>query len=300
MTPMNLRTRSDDLEVLLAVAEFGGFSAAANALDMQVARVSRSVSKVEEQLGAAIFTRTTRQVRLTDEGYAFVESVKQGLEHIQLAENAIIQVGELPKGKLRVDAASPFLLHQVVPLINGFKKAFPDIELELTSSEEFVDLIEKRTDIAIRIGKLEDSSLKARALGKSPLCIVASPQYLSQHKPITKPNDLNNHQTIGFSTIKQLNKWPLKGLPTYLPSIAASSGETIRQLALSGNGIACLSSFMIKDDINQGRLVKLLQPYVKSSELDRELVNAVYYPSSTIAKRINAFLDYIKPRLKLV
>ena len=299
MITMKLKTRSDDLEVLLAVAEFGGFSAAADALDMQVARVSRSVSKVEAQLGAAIFIRTTRQVRLTDDGKAFVESVKKGLEQIQLAESSITQVGELPKGKLRVDAASPFLLHQIVPLINGFKNAFPDIELELTSSEEFVDLIEKRTDIAIRIGRLEDSSLKARTLGKSPLCIVASPQYLSQNKAISKPSDLNVHQTIGFSNIKQLNKWPLKGLPTYIPSTAASSGETIRQLALSGNGIACLSSFMIEDDIKQGRLVKLLQPYVQSISLDRELINAVYYPSSSIAKRINAFIDYIKPRLKL-
>ena len=173
-------TRSDDLEMVLTVVDAGGFSAAAEALDVQVAKVSRSVSKVESQLGVSIFNRTTRRVELTEEGRQFVDSVRVGLQMIQSAEEEIVSRGELPKGRLRVDAASPFVFHQLVPLVQSFKEAYPDIELELTSNEGFVDLREKRTDVAIRIGKLSDSTLHARPLGKSLLHIVASPDYLAK------------------------------------------------------------------------------------------------------------------------
>ncbi|MCF2949100.1 LysR family transcriptional regulator [Paraglaciecola aquimarina] len=299
-----MKTRSDDLEVILAVVEFGGFSAAAEALDMQVARVSRSVAKVESALGASIFTRTTRKVALTDEGKKFVKLVSEGLEKIQLAELDIINRGELPAGPLRVDAASPFLFHQIIPVIQKFKLAYPDIELTLSSNEEFVDLIEKRTDVAIRIGKLEDSTLKARALGRSPLYIVASPEYLRAHKKPQTPEDLAEHELIGFLNSKVLNKWPLKGQTNKThalinPTLHASNGESIRQLALAGNGIACLSGFMIAEDIVSGKLVKILEPYLITNT-DRELINAVYYQSSTTTKRISAFIDFIKPQLRLM
>ena len=146
-------TRSDDLEILLTVVDCGGFSAAAEALDIQVARVSRAVSKVEKQLGVSILNRTTRRVELTDEGRQFVDAIRVGLRHIQQAEEELISRGELPKGRLRVDAASPFVFHQLVPLVRAFNKMYPDIQLELSSNEGFVDLLEKKTDLAIRIGQ---------------------------------------------------------------------------------------------------------------------------------------------------
>lgn len=175
-----MKTRSDDLEILLAVVDSGGFSAAAEQLDIQVARVSRAVSKVENQVGVSILNRTTRRIELTEEGRQFVDTIRIGLQQIQQAEEELISRGELPKGRLRVDAASPFVFHQLVPLIQPFKQAYPDIELELTSNEGFVDLLEKRTDLAIRIGALSDSTLHARPLGRSSLYIVASPDYLAK------------------------------------------------------------------------------------------------------------------------
>lgn len=297
-----MKTRSDDLEILLAVAQHGGFSAAAEALDIQVARVSRAVGKVEQTLGAAIFTRTTRQVALTDEGLKFVTNIKQGLEKIEQAEIDLTHRGSVPEGKLCVDAASPFLFHQIVPLVKGFKQAYPAIDLELTSNEQFVDLIDKKTDIAIRIGKLEDSTLKAKRLGRSPLYIVASPEYLASRQAIQTPGDLVGHDIIGFSDVKILNKWPIDGHETIVPTITASNGETIRKLCIAGNGIACLSGFMIKNDIQAGTLINLLETFVNhnsDSNSDREYINAVYYASSTKAKRIAAFLEYIKPKLTL-
>lgn len=291
-------TRSDDLEMVLTVVDAGGFSAAAETLDVQVAKVSRSVSKVESQLGVSIFNRTTRRVELTEEGRQFVDSVRVGLQMIQSAEEEIVSRGELPKGRLRVDAASPFVFHQLVPLVQSFKEAYPDIELELTSNEGFVDLLEKRTDVAIRIGKLSDSTLHARPLGKSLLHIVASPDYLAKRGLPTKPEDLSSHQIVGFAGNKVLNHWPLPNQSDVAPTVTASNGETVRQLALAGNGIACLSGFMVQEDMAAGRLIPILEQD-KLANTDRERVNAVYYKSSSVSKRISAFIDFIQPRLKL-
>lgn len=291
-------TRSDDLEILLTVIDSGGFSAAADSLDIQVARVSRAVSKVEKQLGVTILNRTTRRIELTDEGRQFVESVRLGLLHIHQAEEQLISRGELPAGRLRIDAASPFIFHQLVPLIQSFKQAFPDIQLEITSNEGFVDLLEKRTDLAIRIGKLNDSTLHARPLGKSLLYMVASPEYLAKRGVPKNASDLSSHQLIGFAGAKVLNRWPLAGIDYIEPSLTASNGETVRQLVLAGNGIACLSGFMVNEDIAAGRLVPLLEQG-KLLNTDREQINAVFYKSSSVARRISAFIDFIQPRLSL-
>ena len=291
-------TRSDDLEILLAVIDSGGFSAAADSLDIQVARVSRAVSKIEKQLGVTILNRTTRRIELTEEGRQFVESVRLGLLHIHQAEEQLISRGELPAGRLRVDAASPFVFHQLVPLIQSFKQAFPDIQLEITSNEGFVDLLEKRTDLAIRIGKLNDSTLHARPLGKSLLYMVATPEYLATRGVPKKVSDLSGHQLIGFAGAKVLNRWPLAGIDYVEPTLTASNGETVRQLALAGNGIACLSGFMINEDITAGRLTTVLEQG-KLTTTDREQINAVFYKSSSVARRISAFIDFIQPRLRL-
>jgi DNA-binding transcriptional LysR family regulator len=291
-------TRSDDLEMLITVIDSGSFSQAAEVLGVQVAKVSRAVSKVEQQLGTTILNRTTRRLELTEEGKRFVESIRSGLLHLRQAEEEIVSGGELPKGKLRVDAASPFMLHQLVPLVHEFRDVYPEIELELTSNEGYVDLLEKRTDVAIRIGKLNDSTLHARPLGKSALHIVATPDYLARRGIPVTPQDLHQHDIIGFTSPRPLNIWPLNGIDFIEPTIACSSGETVRQLVLAGNGIGCLSSFMIKEDIATARLVVILSAYHKSHS-DRELINAVYYKSSNVARRISAFIDFIQPRFSL-
>ncbi|QSV16227.1 LysR family transcriptional regulator [Photobacterium ganghwense] len=293
-----MRTRSDDLEIFLAVVDSGGFSAAAEVLDIQIARVSRAVSKIESQLGVSLLNRTTRRVELTDEGRQFVKTVRAGLRQLQQAEEEIVSRGELPKGRLRVDAASPFLFHQLVPLIQPFREAYPDIQLELTSNEGFVDLLEKQTDVAIRIGQLTDSTLHARPIGKSELYIVTSPEYVSRRGCLHHPDELEGHDLIGFNSPKNLNRWPLSGGVEIEPTIAVSNGELVRQLTLAGNGIACLSGFMVKKDIEQGRLIPLFES-IKTGNTGREQINAVYYKSSSVARRISAFIEFIQPRLSL-
>ncbi|UTW14462.1 LysR family transcriptional regulator [Marinobacterium rhizophilum] len=291
-------SRTDDLEILLAVIDSGGFSAAARQLDLQVARVSRAVTRLENELDCTLLNRTTRRIELTEEGRLFIEAARAGLDRLAEAEDLLRTLKGTPSGRLRVDAATPFLLHQLVPLTGGFRASYPEVQLELMTSESIIDLIERRTDVAIRIGELSDSNLHARVLGRSPLHIVASPDYLKSAGIPATPAELQSHDLIGFAETPSLNRWPLAEPLEIQPSLCASSGETIRQLCLAGQGIALLSRFMIAEDLAQGRLITILEHEMVSPNR-RERVQAVYYRNTALSSRISAYLDYIEPRLTL-
>ena len=199
-----------------------------------------------------------------------------------------------PAGRLRVDAASPFVLHVLVPLVPGFRQRFPEIELELHSSDHFIDLIEQRTDVAFRIGPLADSTLHARPMGRSQRRLVASPAYLQRHGRPRKPEDLRSHVLVGFTAPGSLNRWPLRhtgGTRLAIePTVRASSGETVRQMALEGQGIACLSDWMTQRDREAGTLVQLLPA---STAEEAQPIHAVYYRNTQLASRVTCFLDYV-------
>ena len=293
-----MKTRAEDLLLLLAVVDSGGFSAAADMLNIQVAKVSRAVARIESELNVTLLNRTTRRIELTEEGQRFVDSIRPGLQVLLAAEEDIIQQAERPSGRLRIDAASPFMLHQVVPLIPEFRQCYPLIDLELTSNEGYVDLLEQRTDVAIRIGPLNDSSLHARSLGRSELFIVAAPSYLKKRGFPQDASELTHHERIGFVAPTNLNRWPIPAPNIIEPTIASLNGEVVRHLAITGCGIACLSGFMVKEDLAHGRLVQLLNQY-DVNNTGRENIHAVYYRSSAVAKRISLFLDFLQPRLTL-
>ncbi|MGE8357351.1 MAG: LysR substrate-binding domain-containing protein, partial [Microvirgula sp.] len=177
-------------------------------------------------------------------------------------------------------------------------RQYPQIALELHSSEQIIDLLEQRTDIAIRIGPLRDSTLHARALGSSRLRLLASPAYLAARgRPVTVA-DLDRHSLLGFTRPDSLNDWPVRDADGDLlhirPALAASSGETLRQLALAGEGIVCLSDFMTGAD----RQASTLLPVLAGITLDmRQPIHAVYYRNTQLAARIACFLDFVGRRI---
>ncbi|WP_289106939.1 LysR family transcriptional regulator [uncultured Pseudoalteromonas sp.] len=295
---MAQHAKTEDLEMFLTVVDSGSFSAAANLLDQQVAKVSRAVSRLENTLQCTLLNRTTRRLELTEEGHTFIKYARDGLNTLQTGEEAIKLLKQAPSGKLRIDAASPFVLHQLVPLIAEFNTQYPHITLDITSHDSIIDLLEHKTDLAIRIGELKDSNLHAKKLGVSKLHLVASPSYLKNTPTISHTSDLTQHKLIGFTDSPKLNNWPLKS-PTALNfGLTASSGETVRQLCLANQGVALLSHFMIGDDLKSDKLIEIL-PESISTPNNREIVQAVYYKNSAVSSRIMAFLDFIKPLLKL-
>ena len=295
-----MQTHSDELTLFVAVVEAGSFRQAADNLGIDNSVVSRGVKRLEQKLATQLLNRTTRRVTLTDEGEWFFRRAAALLDGMADAENQLLSRRQQPQGVLRVDAATPFILHQLVPLIGEFRRRYPAIELQLESSDGFINLLERRVDVAIRIGELADSSLRALPLGRSRLRILASPDYLARHGTPMQAADLAQHQLLGFSGSDALNLWPLMGnhgdrLPIE-PRLKASSGETLRQLALAGEGLVCLSDFMTGEDRASGRLIEVLAAC--NSGASRP-IHAVFYTDAQRNPRLRVWLDFLREQLHI-
>ncbi|MET3495858.1 LysR substrate-binding domain-containing protein [Variovorax boronicumulans] len=302
-----MKSTIEELVAFRTVVDTGSITAAAEQLGQTVSGISRALSRLEQKLDTTLMRRTTRRLEITEEGAAFLLRTRAILDAIDDAEEQMAVRREQPAGRLRVNAASPFMLHAIVPLVPEFRKLYPQISLELDTDDLPIDLLERRTDIAIRIGPLRDSTLHARPLGTHRLRVLASPAYLEAHGKPRKVSELAGHALLGFTQPESLNRWPLRGengatgassihgdeWPT-VPTIAASSGETLRQLALAGAGIVCLSDFMTAADRASGALVQVL---ARDTVDVRQPVNAVYYRNTQLSARITSFLDFLSQRM---
>ena len=293
-----MKTNSDELELFVAVVDAGSLRQAAENLGVDNAVVSRRLKRLEEKLATTLLNRTTRRLSLTEEGQWFYQEAVTVLNQMAQAEAALIARKAEPEGVLRVDAATPFILHQLIPLISEFRHRYPRIELHLESSDGFINLLERRVDVAIRIGELTDSGLRAMPLGSSRLRLLAAPDYLARYGIPAAITDLQHHTLLGFTGSENLNWWPLvhdQGDRLAIkPQLRASSGETLRQLAIAGEGIACLSDFMTTDDRQSGRLVEILAELNSGA---RRPVNAVFYSDAQRNPRLRVWLDFMKEKL---
>ncbi len=289
-----MKTTLDEMQAFVAVVDQGSITAGAQQVGLTISATSRTLGRLEEKLQTTLLRRTTRRLELTEEGAVFLENARAILASVDAAEEQLAARRMHPVGRLRVDAATPFMLHVIVPLLAGFYARYPQVELELNSNEGITDLIEKRTDVAFRIGALKDSTLHARPVGSSRLRLLASPAYLQRHGAPKTPAELAGHVLLGFSQPDSLNDWPVRnddGTTLRIkPTIASSSGETLRQIALAGLGIVCLSDFMTRQDQNDGQLRAL---FAGQALEVRQPINAVYYRNTALASRITCFVDHV-------
>lgn len=284
----------NELEVFVSVVDTGSLTGAAQQLDQTVSTVSRLLGKLEEKLGTTLLRRTTRRLDLTDEGCSFLTDARAIIAGAMTAQERLSLRRGQPSGPLRVDASTPFALHVLAPLVDGYRRQYPLVELTLCSNEGYVDLIERRIDVAIRSGKLKDSSLHSRLLCRYALRIVASPGYLQTHGLPQSVEDLGQHRLLGFSEPESLNLWPVRqgnGTPLHIhPDLASDSGEVLRQLALNGQGLACLGDFHTHRDRACGDLVEVL---AHENTGTTPPLHAVYYRNTAESARISSFVDYL-------
>ncbi|MEA9391893.1 LysR substrate-binding domain-containing protein [Acerihabitans sp. TG2] len=290
-----MQTTLDELRVFIAVVDSGSITGAAERLAMTNSATSRTLARLEDKLDTTLIRRTTRRQELTEEGRLFLDQARRILTAMQEAQEMLTRRRHAPAGLLRVDAAAPFMLHVIVPMVRAYHQRYPQVQLELNSNDAVIDLLQKRTDVAIRIGPLKDSTLHATPIGSSRLRILASPGYLAEHGTPHSVTALLNHALLGFNQPDSLNDWPLQdeqGQPVHIqPVLCASSGETLRQLALNGAGIVCLSDFMTGRDRQRGELQAVLQPLTLTI---RQPINAVYYRNSALSSRISSFIDELR------
>ncbi|MBP5979298.1 MAG: LysR family transcriptional regulator [Halomonas sp.] len=293
-----MKTTLEEQQAFITVVDGGSITGAAERLGITVSGVSRALNRLERKLGATLLRRTTRRLELTEEGETFLDHCRHILTAVEAAEESVQDRHGQPQGRLRVNAAPSFMQFVIVPVLGEFRAQYPGITLQLDTHDRFVDLLEQRVDLAIRIGELDDSSLHARRLGHSPLRILASPAYLERAGIPQSIEDLEQHSLLGFSQLEHLNCWPLRRADgEYLritPTLSASSGSTLIELAVQGEGIVCLADFMTIKPRKAGTLVDVLPSH---TEIQMQAVNAVYYRQATLSQRARLFMDFLAERL---
>lgn len=293
-----MKSTIEELVAFITIVDTGSFVAAAEHLKQTPSGMSRSLTRLEAKLGVTLLERTTRKLKLTQEGQQFLIKARKILNELNAAEEDLQKSDQGTAGLIRIDSATPFVLHVIAPLMHKFRKCYPDIEIEINSNDQVIDLLQHKTDVAFRFGELNDSSLHAKLVCKSRLYIVASPEYLAIKGTPIQPEQLEHHDLIGFTRPDYINNWPIKVGDEYFfaqAHIKASSGETVRQLTVRGHGIARLSEFEIWKDIQEGRLTALFEDQI---EHQYQSIHAVYYQQEHLPKRIRLFIEFLADQLK--
>lgn len=293
--------RSGEMEVFVRVVELGGFSAAARALRMTPSAVSKLVARLEARLGVRLVMRSTRKFMLTEEGTTFHDHALRVLADMDEAERAVATC-QNPRGRLRVNANVAFGWHILLPLAPRFMAAHPGVELDISTTDAVIDLMDERADVAIRVGPMRPSQLVARKLGQSVSAVVAAPAYLERRGAPDHPDDLASHDLITFNFARHCDSWPFRidGQRLFLPAhgrVTVGDGESARRLALAGQGLTRLSLFHIAEDIAAGRLVPVLEAFNPG---DVEEIHAVYVGhGGKLPARVRAFIDFLVAEIDL-
>jgi DNA-binding transcriptional LysR family regulator len=287
--------RSGELAIFIRVVELGSFSAVARACDMTPSAVSKLIARLEKRLGVRLLNRSTRQFQLTSEGCQFYEQGLQILSELDELEQSVT-ANHSPKGRIRIHTSLSYWTHFLLPCISLFNQRYPQIELEAHLSDEVINLVEQRIDVAIRTGPLKSSNLVARSLGSTTKHYVCSSAYIEQYGCPQHPDELSEHQLLDVSYQRQNKTWLFKKenqeitlVPTQL--LRVNHGEAILQLALADAGIAQLNEFQVRKVLEQKQLIKILEDWNVNAS---EEFHAVWIGHDKyVPKRVRVFLDFL-------
>ena len=285
--------------------ELGSFSKAAAEASLKVSTVSRYVSGLEADLGAALLNRSTRRLNLTEAGRLFYDRATQILAEVAEARDVTRSLNARPQGLLRINIPGAFGRRHVMPHMKEFLAAYPDIKLDATLTDATVDLIETATDVAIRIGALVDSTLIARKLAPQRRVLVASRDYLEGKPPLKEAADLSHHDCLVFA-LQPGQSWYFRPVSDPLAAVGevavhgrlrANDSEALREVALAGLGIALLPTWLASADVQNGKLVALLTDHEwLISPGPERAIWGIYPPKRTVSPKVRAFLAFIEQR----
>ncbi|CAB3807289.1 LysR family transcriptional regulator [Paraburkholderia fynbosensis] len=290
------RDRMSSVEFFCAAAKAQSFTAAAAASGVTPSAISKAVGRLENWLGLKLFERTTRAIRLTDDGLAYYRACRQALEDIQEAENALTRHG-MPRGELRISLPYSYGIKRVIPLIPRYVERYMgQVKVVVSLSNSRVDFVKEDFDMAIRLGHVADSRLVARALHKAQLRVVASPGYLHRHPRPTRPETLHEHSCLGLMPDSgRLTPWSFAenagtAYEVFIrPTIAFDHPLAVLTGSLNDGGIAQLFDFTVEDDLRSGRLVEFLADFRPPPQP----VYAVYPSNRHLPAKVRTFADFL-------
>lgn len=277
------------------VANHNSFTQAASYLDTSVAQVSRKVTGLEKSLGVKLFHRTTRQVSLTEAGALYYAQCKPALSALEDAELSVTEKQRVPTGLIKMTVPVAFGEAFIAPLVNRFINQYPSVQVECRFTNDTVDIIEQGLDLAVRVGRLDDSTLVAKRLTTRQLYVCASPDYLSRHGMPESPHHLAEHNCLlgsqpqwRFCLQNQSSPIRVSG------SIKYNSGNALRDAALAGIGLVQLPGFYVRNDLASGRLTEVLSAYRE----EREMVWALFPSNRHMAPKVRLLVNYLAEHLE--
>ncbi|MDW5376959.1 LysR family transcriptional regulator [Halomonas sp. HP20-15] len=284
--------RLQAMQTFRAVVEAGSFAAGARKLDLSNAMVSKQVARLEAQLGVRLLTRTTRRLQLTAEGERYLKGAGRLLDELYELEAGLgEQRGEV-RGRLRLSAPLDFGVRELMPALQAFERRHPAVQLDVVLEDRRVDLLAEDFDLAVRIGELEDSSLIARRLMAMPMYVYASPAYLAEHGHPRHPDELRGHRCLHYSLQRTGPSWNFQvdGKPyryRFRPVLSCNNGRALTEAAVRGMGLVYKPAFLGEPEVAQGRLVRVLEPFVKPPMG----VNLLYADRQLMPARLQALIE---------
>lgn len=278
-------------------ASYGSFTAAARSLSVSPSAVSKTIQRLEKQLGLRLFTRTTRSLTLTPEGRELHE---RALRLVQAAEDVVQSAAAVksePSGTLKVAAPLPIGTRLLAPALPAFRERYPKLKLDVRLSDRFVNIVEEGIDVALRIGELPDSSLLSRRLGSVRLSAFASPGYIQARGAPRTPQELEGHDCVNFrfQASGQMLRWTFKlgsrsVEVTPDAAIVVDVSDAVVEVLAAGGGIGMAASWIAAPYVERGLLVPVLEPYT----IERSQITAVWPESRRASPNVKAFIAFLE------
>ncbi len=290
--------RFDTMSILVRVVDEGSLTAGARALRMPIATVSRRISELEEKLGTELLLRSPRGLSLTDTGTAYLAACRRILEDLAEAERCASGEFTAPRGTLTLTAPVVFGRLHVLPSINAFLRAYPEVDVRLELTDRPVNLHDEHLDMAVRIGPLSDSALIARKVGEIRSVVCVSPAYLSEHGKPRTPGDLSAQNCITFQSLMAPQTWTFgagrreQTVPIH-SRLTVNTAESAIDAAEAGLGFTRVLSYQIAKALRAGRLVTVLEDW----EPEPWPVSLIYEPRALVPQKLRAFIDFAAPRI---
>ncbi len=287
-----------EIRVFSAVVDASSFVAAADNLGMSKAAVSRYVSELEQRLGVRLMHRTTRKLSLTPEGEVFLARCRDILASIEACEAEISTRSDTASGLLRISVPVSFGIEHLAPLWSEFLELHPRVTLDVQLADRIIDLVDEGLDLAVRIARLPDSSLVSRKLASTRLVLCAAPRYLKKRGVPKRPQDLAQHDLIGYSLMSMGDQWQFTGaegpqIVKIQPRLWSNNGDTCIAAAVNGMGIQLQPTFLVAKELASGRLVEVL-PRFRAAELG---IYAVYPSRKFVLPKVRALIDFLANKL---
>jgi DNA-binding transcriptional LysR family regulator len=290
--------RLTEMEAFATVVDQGGFTDAAKKMGISKSAVSKHVSALEARLGARLLNRTTRRVSPTEIGLAYYDRARRVLNDAGEADALVTSMQSAPSGLLRVSVATDFGVNLLSPILGDFLLEYPDITVNMVLNNRYVELISEGFDMAIRVGELEDSTLRARKLTETTKRMIGAPSYFQKFGRPQKIDDLNDHKLLHYSNQANGNVWKItapSGEKRQVRSVGwltVNDGQSLLNAAISGLGIAYLPSFLYADAMRQG----LVEEAIPGLPVEVLGIYAVYPPGRFTQPKVRAFIDFLARR----